>query len=138
MNKLKYLKELDELKLNINDYAIGGSGPLVIRGLKESNRDIDILVNNKVWNELSNKLEILEIEINKKLVKYIQYKNIAILNSVQGFEDSEIEKVIDRADIIEGYSFVSLEDTIICKKSSGREKDLKQVDKIKEYILKDN
>ena len=53
-NFLKKLQELDKLELSKDTYAITGSGPLAIRGLRLAD-DIDILVKNIIWEELKKK-----------------------------------------------------------------------------------
>ena len=52
MSKFKeLLKKVKELNLPQNQYAIFGSGPLAIRGIRDSN-DIDLIVKKKLWNKL--------------------------------------------------------------------------------------
>ncbi|GAF93599.1 unnamed protein product, partial [marine sediment metagenome] len=60
---MKYLDELKRLDLPKDKYAIFGSGPLAIRGLRE-NRDLDIIVKPELWEKLVNEypIEAMEIE----------------------------------------------------------------------------
>ena len=53
-NRKAFLEKLEELKcLNLpsGEYAIIGSGPMAIRGLREAN-DIDVVVKKTLWLEL--------------------------------------------------------------------------------------
>jgi hypothetical protein len=129
-----FLEEIDELHLPQDEYVISGSAPLVIRGIKKHNDDIDILVTKKLWNTLIKSHKAQSIIIGDKKIEYIQYNHIAILNSMLGFREEEYESIIERADTIGAYRFVNLNDTIICKNFSGRDKDIKQIELIEEYL----
>ena len=47
-------QKVKKLQLPQGEYALFGSAPLGIRGLKECS-DIDIIVTQKLWKELKNK-----------------------------------------------------------------------------------
>ena len=134
LNKLIGLEELDKLNLPKDKYAIGGSAPLVIRGILNKNVDIDILVSNELWDLLLQKNVVKKININGRPVQYMSICDIDIFNSVIGFSNQECEKIIERADVLGGHRFINLEDTMKCKISSGRPKDLMAVEAIKDYI----
>lgn len=53
-NFKKQLAELKKLNLPKDKYAIFGSGPLAINGIRDSD-DIDIIVKSEVWDELAKK-----------------------------------------------------------------------------------
>ena len=52
IRKLRYIDKLEQLNISKNDMVIYGSAPLVIRGLKGKNDDLDVLVKEEVWNKL--------------------------------------------------------------------------------------
>ena len=54
---IKYLDELKSLNLPKGKFAIFGSGPLSVRGLRE-NEDLDVLVTPDLWNELAEEYPI--------------------------------------------------------------------------------
>jgi len=127
---MKYLEELKKLKLNIKDYAIFGSGPLAIRGLRE-NDDIDIIVKENLWTELIKKYKS---EKKKGVREYFVIKigNIEIYQDwLPWFED--VNKLIDSSEIIKGFPFVSLKYFLEWKKEFGREKDLEDIKIIEKY-----
>lgn len=122
---LQKLKILGELELSINQYAITGSGPLAIRNIRKA-RDIDIMVKKNLWGKLckkytpydENHIKIGDIEIWKDFINLTPRMN----------------EVIDAAEIIEGYPFVSLRDTLLWKEFLNREKDQKDISEIKKLI----
>ncbi|MEK6816274.1 MAG: hypothetical protein AABY09_01560 [Nanoarchaeota archaeon] len=54
---MNHLKELKNLKLPKDKFAVFGSGSMAIRGLRE-NKDIDIIVKEGLWKKLSVKYEV--------------------------------------------------------------------------------
>lgn len=55
MDKKEYLKKLNELNFSKEDYVIISGGNLLIHGLRESTEDIDLAINDKLFNELNEK-----------------------------------------------------------------------------------
>jgi len=124
LDKLLYFDELEKLELPKDDFVIYGSAPLVIRGLKEKNSDIDILVREKLWNELTKKYPVqIGIGFGNTYRKYIELGHIEIDPALGDFTDN-IDLIIDRADELNGYRVMKLEDMIKLKEHMGREKDL--------------
>jgi len=120
----KQLNELKKLNLQKEEYAIFGSGPLAIRGIRES-QDIDIIVKPRLWNKLSKKY-------SKENDKLIKIGSIEIYkNWVPWFKD--INKIIEDADTFEGIRFAKLKYVLAWKKAYNREKDKKDIQLIKEY-----
>lgn len=126
----KHLCELKKLKLPKKQYAIFGSGPLAIRGIRKS-EDIDIIVNQTLWNKLVKKyplnteflIKINSIEIYKNWLPWIK----------------DTDKIIEDSETIEGFPFVKLKHVFDWKRKYGREKDKKDIELIKQYrSLKDN
>lgn len=122
----KILQELEKLDLPEGKYAIYGSGPLAIRGIRETN-DIDVIVKDEVYKKLKQEYgekEDGEIILNNGEIEIFPTWN-ALVDDAEG--------MIDRAETIQGYKFVTLEDTIKWKKGMGRSKDKKDIELIKKY-----
>lgn len=45
---MNFLDELQSLKLSTEKFAIFGSGPIAVRGIRES-EDLDIIVKQDLW-----------------------------------------------------------------------------------------
>jgi ADP-ribose pyrophosphatase YjhB (NUDIX family) len=125
------LKELDNLGLPRDQFAITSSGPLGVRGIRPS-KDIDIVASESLWNELSNKYQAEHLEFNDS----IKIGNIEILGNFQGEQIHSTEDQIAKADIIDGYQYVNLEMIKDFKKLLGREKDLKDIELIEKFLSK--
>ena len=121
---MKYLKELKELKLPKDKFAVFGSGPLAIRGLRE-NEDIDIILKKDIYNDLKSKYPS-----NEK--GGLQIGQIEVYDRWQFGED--VNQLIDSADIIEGIRFVKLEHVLEWKKKRMKEKDIKDIKLIEKYL----
>lgn len=133
MNKSfsQYLEELKKLSLPKGKYAIFGSGPLAIRKLRDTH-DLDVIVKNDVYKDLCSKYPS---QIKTEPVNCIQIGNLEIGNEWLN-DSSQIDEMIDDAEIIDGFPFVKLRYVLAWKKEMGREKDLKDVQLINEYLKK--
>jgi len=49
--RMKYLDELKALALPPDQYAVFGSGPMAVRGIREAN-DLDLIVKESLWDDL--------------------------------------------------------------------------------------
>lgn len=119
------LNEFQNLDLSDGEYAIFGSGPLAVRGLREAG-DLDIVVTDSLYQKLKEKYPEKEkgtIKLGK--IEIISPQN-SIIENPQG--------IIKRAELIKGLRFVRLEDIIVWKKKMGREKDFKDIKLIEEYF----
>lgn len=121
------LRGLDFLGLSRDDYAIFGSGPLGIRGIRES-ADIDIVVRDEVWEGLCKKFPCEDDS----------FISVGDIDVVRDYWKKwfDMDELIDGADIIEGYRFVKLEHVVEWKKARGKEKDLRDVVLIDAYLGK--
>lgn len=124
---MKYLDELEKLNLPKDEFAIFGSGPLEIRGIRETN-DLDIIVKSELWEKLKKKYPIKSKE--KGLIKI---GNVEIYKK-WGKWFNDMNKLIDEADIINGLRFVKIERVIEWKEAFNREKDKKDIELINKYF----
>ena len=125
----KLLEELRKLNLPVDSYVIFGSGSMSVRGIIESS-DLDIIVSDKVWQDFIKKYSTKN---NNKSI--IQIGNIEICKDLLPWLDNS-EELIERSEIIDGFSFLTLEDTLKLKEKFGREKDREDIKLIQEYLNK--
>lgn len=126
---MNIIKEVKKLKFPKNQFAVFGSGPLGVRGIRKS-KDIDILASKKLWNKLAEKYPVK----NEKLIsigKIEIYKHW-----LPWFKNTEA--LIKSSDVIKGVRFVNLKNVIKWKKAYNREKDKKDIKLIKEYLKNKN
>lgn len=124
VEKLEALKGLD---LPEGQYLIWGSGPLAIRGLREG-RDVDLVVTEKYWRQLIQKHPVEGEKKNR-----IDLGNVEIWSDLMNLTDI-IDEMIANCDWFEGQPFMKLSYVVRWKKWLGREKDLRDVKVIKEYL----
>jgi len=121
---MKYLEELKKLNLPIDQFAIFGSGPLAVRGLRE-NDDLDIVASEELWNQLTEKYKPVSD-------KEIKIGSIQIFKHWRPWFDDSRE-LIESADLINGVRFVNLADVKKWKSAMGREKDLADIKLIDKF-----
>lgn len=130
MGFIDFLKDLKKLNLTKGKFAIFGSGPLAIRGIKESG-DLDIIVKPELWNNLAKKYKIEKFKDDPKR-QFIKIGKIEIFPSwLPWFKN--INELIDSAEFIGGLPYVKLEYVIEWKKGFNREKDKKDIELIEKW-----
>lgn len=123
---LPFLDELEKLNLPQGSYAIFGSGPLAVRGIRDA-KDLDIVVRKDVWDELAEKYP------KNEKGNGLQIGDIEAFDSWSPwFEDPNM--LIETAEIIDGLPFVKLEHVVSWKKAMGREKDLNDLQLIEKFL----
>ena len=133
---MNIFKKLQELNFPLGEYVLVGSGPLAARGLREAN-DLDIAVTDKLWQQLVNsgnyKTEekygrIFLVEHNSEdvdIIKQLNWKSYP----------TTVEEAIATADIIQGFPFLSIPETIKFKTALGREKDFRDIKMLEDYLV---
>ncbi len=129
-NFSKLLNELKKLDLPNNEFAVFGSGPMAVRGIKDSG-DLDIVVKSQLWVKLT-KGKVIKDGTYEKNSK-IEIGNIEVYkNWKPWFPNSD--ELIDESDIFDGIRFVKLEKVLDWKRSFNREKDKGAVKLIEDYL----
>lgn len=118
-------------KLNIpkDDFVIYGSAPMVLRGLKEKNNDLDVLVRDSLWDKLCIKYPD---NVNGD---YIDINGVSFTRTSKGFL-GDIDEAICKSDVIDGYNILSILETKNWKEKVGGERHLADAKIIDEYLEK--
>ncbi len=127
--KLRCMDALKELNIPKEDFVIYGSAPMVLRGLKEKNNDLDVLVRDSLWDKLSVKYP------NNVNGDYIDINGVSFTHTDKNFL-GDIDEVIKNSDIIDGYHILSILETKRWKEKVGGERHLADVKKIDEYLTR--
>lgn len=122
----KLLAELKKLNLPRDEFAVFGSGPLAIKGIRDS-EDLDIIAKPNLWKwlirkyprEKDNLIKIGKIEIFSTWTPW--FENINLL--------------IDDAEILEEIRFVKLK-YVLAGKRLLEEKRTKDILLIEDYLKK--
>ena len=120
---------LKELNIPKEDFVIYGSAPMVLRGLKEKNNDLDVLVRNSLWEQLSVKYPS---NVNGD---YIDINGVSFTRTSKNFL-GDIDEAIEKSDVIDGYNILSILETKHWKEKVGGERHLQDAKIIEEYLTK--
>ncbi len=123
---------LRKLDLPAKNYVVFGSGPLWVRGLRESH-DLDILARGSAWERAKQVGQLGTVVGSDRPVVRIPGMAIEIFDTwYPGAWDEQ--GIIDRAEMIDGLPFASLADVQAWKKRMGRPKDLADLRLLAEYV----
>jgi hypothetical protein len=136
MNEI--VRAVKKLHLPTGQYSVVGGGALAARGLRPFN-DVDLIVTPDLYEKLKNSGGWEERE------KRASFYHIYLNNSEAAKDFSHIEgcnlrtlDVIKNSEIIDGVPFMSLNDLFELKRAMGREKDLKDIELITDYLKRNN
>jgi len=134
------LNSFDSLSLpeTKGSYAIFGSGPMAIRGLKETH-DLDIVVSPSVWDILikaGHKEDRAPSGTQRILIKDNFNNEIELMK--EWFKGVSAEEILESSERISGHWYGSLELLLKWKINMGRPKDAADISIIKEYLIKEN
>lgn len=127
LRRLKHLDKLESMSMSKDEFVIYGSAPLVLRGLKEKNNDLDVLVKDNLWDKL--KVEYPN-NINGD---YIDVDGVSFTHRSSDFFES-MDSIMKKADVIDGYHIMNLEETVKWKEKTGNEKHIEDARKIRDYL----
>ena len=124
-------------QLPIDQYAITGSGPLGIRNLKAIG-DIDIIIIPKLWTTLAEKYGVTDENGVRKIVLpggvVEAFADGSFYTAPADPQAPTIASRIKDAEIIDGLPFDSIENVLYYKHKDAREKDLKDILLIEQWI----
>ena len=106
----------------LKDYALFGSCPLAVRGIRE-NDDIDVIVTPRLWNRLS--------EEHPNDGSHI---SLDPLNIYREWGSLDIEKEIWQGDIIRWDNWVRLDTVVDWKRVRNLPKDQEDLRLIRDYL----
>lgn len=132
MKNKNLFEEVKKINLPLGEFALFGSAPLGIRGLKECH-DIDIIVTEDVYDFYKNKEKWAIKKMEDEDVEYLRRGNVELWSS-WGPGDWNIKELIAEAEEIDGLPFVRIERVLEWKKINGREKDKEDIRRIERFL----
>lgn len=128
MNEL--LRQAQDLNLAAGDFAIFGSGPLLVRGIIDQVGDIDIVCRGDAWIKASAIGEL--VYLDEYDVEIISIDDgLITLGRSWGYGDFDVDELIDSAEQINDLPFVLLRYVIEYKLIANRPKDLAHLELLK-------
>lgn len=133
MDRDELIRRVSELNLPLGQYCVVGSGPLVVRNLRDGD-DIDVLVTESLFAEFFDH-PAWEEEVHLEGKHMLKNPPFQIMREF-GFGEywPEPETLIDQADVVEGVAFAPLEEIVMFKQALGRSKDQRDIALINEYL----
>lgn len=126
MKSEEIIKRLDELNLNKEEYWVVAGSAMVLHGIKSETSDIDLGCTTRLADVLETKYE--------PVIGTDGTRSFQIGNDIEIFENWLADRIVFISDI----PSVSIEGLISMKRELGREKDLKDIALINQYLGKNN
>ena len=127
MNKHEIEQKLQTLGLPKGEYWVVAGSAMVLHGIREETRDIDLGCSKELADRL-------EAEGYLKEAMADGSRKFVIGNEVEIFE----EWLFDRVESVDEIPTISLKGLVMMKESLGREKDLADVGLIREFMERQN
>ena len=122
MNRIEYLKKLDELNLDKNSYCIIASGAMLMHNLRDNCNDIDIRVSKELFQELLDKYNM------KQSDRYDYVYELGDIDvNCRNFDRNNIE-------FVDGYPVEKLELQLNWMLKNNRPKDQEKIKILQEYL----
>ncbi len=118
------------LNLPVSDFAIFGSGPLIVRGVIPASNDLDIICRGQAWERVK---AIGELEYLSKydVTVVTMCDGRLTFGNKWGIGNFNIDELIDGAELIDGLPFVQLVHVVQYKLERASTKDLKHIEALK-------
>ena len=123
---------LRSLDLPKGDYAVFGSGPLIVRGIVEPANDLDVICRGTAWELAAGLGELVLLPEHGVTIASL-FDGAITVGTEWAIGTFEIDELIDTAEIIDGLPFVRLEHVAAYKRLAGRPKDLHHLELLAAY-----
>ena len=125
MNKNDIINRLEDLNFDKSGYWVLAGSAMVLHGIRPETHDIDMGCTKEFADEL-------ETEGYPTVVMPDGTRRITYAEDIEIFEDW----IFDRVVLVEGIPVISLEGLLEMKRSLGREKDLRDIQMIEEFLVR--
>lgn len=123
MNKNDIINRLEDLNFDKSGYWVLAGSAMVLHGIRPETHDIDLGCSKVFADEL-------EMQGYPTKVMPDGTRRIAYAENVEIFE----EWIFDRVTLVDGIPVISLNGLLEIKRSLGREKDLRDIQMIEEFL----
>ncbi len=122
---------LRSLDLPSGDYAVFGSGPLLVRGIIERAGDLDVICRGAAWEAAQR----LGAAVDQQGVPVVSlFGGLVTLGVRWAVGEVEVGRLIDTAEVIDGLPFVRLEHVVTYKQTADRPKDREHLRRLEEHL----
>lgn len=122
LNKEEIISLLKEAALDVNEYWVTSGAAMVLYGIKDLTRDIDLGCTSRMADRLEKEGYSVEVLRDGS-------RKIVFSEAIEIFENWVEDKVV----LLEGLPVVSMDGMVMMKEKLGREKDLQDILLINEF-----
>jgi hypothetical protein len=127
------VRRLSALALDMDHYAVFGSGPMLAHGLRTSVSDLDIIARGAAWERAVALGDSGRSELRgDPCVRFWKGRIEVFRNWVT--DHCSVDELIDNADVIAGIRFVQLPHVLAYKRILRREKDADDIVALEGYL----
>lgn len=123
---------LRRLDLPVGDYAVFGSGPLIVRGIIPASNDLDVVCRGSAWEQVQESGPLVYLPEHDVEVVTIDDGTLTF-GTRWAIGDVDVDLLIDTAEIIDGLPFARLEHVEAYKRIAARPKDLEHLALLASY-----
>lgn len=121
---------LRSLGLPAGDFAVFGSGPLLVRGIIHQAGDLDVICRGAAWQQA----QLLGPAFEQHGVPVVSLFGGAVtLGARWAVGEVDVDHLIDTAEVIEHLPFVRLEHVVAYKRLADRPKDREHLRLLEEW-----
>ena len=121
---------LRALDLPDGEYAVFGSGPLIIRGIIEATNDLDVISRGAAWEIAAGEGELVA---ERGVTVARLFDGAITVGTEWAIGAFGVDELIDTAEVIDGLPFVRLDHVVAYKELAGRPKDLEHLEALRRY-----
>jgi len=134
LNKHPLIQFILSMGMSAHDFAIFGSVPMALHGLKEIANDIDVIARGTAWNKAKEFGSPRETPmLSGTYIKLLDGK-VEIYHCWFPKDAWNVDELIDTAEVVDGVRYVKLEYVLKYKKARFAEKDRKDIEAIEKYL----
>ena len=123
---------LRSLELPADDYAVFGSGPLIVRGIIDPGNDLDMLCRGPAWERAQESGPLVYLPEHDVSVVSL-YGGVLTFGTRWAIGDFDADHLIDTAEVIDGLPFVRIEHVVAYKEIAARPKDIEHLRLVRAY-----
>ncbi len=131
------LQELKRLNLAPRDYAVFGSGPLIVRGIIAATNDLDVICRGRAWEQVKIIGDFRHDEqYDVDMVEL--FDGQLTFGTKWGIGEFDVNELIEEAELIDGIPFVRLERVIAYKRQRSSDKDRQHLHQLEQAQEQDS
>ena len=126
---MTFIQRVKDLGLPLDQFVVIGSGLLDVYGLRSAD-DIDLVVSEPLYSSLKSRADYQEATKHGEL--YLTSDNVEVWQTWGS--GHEFEVLLANAVVIDGIKFINPEQLIVKKIELGRDKDLRDIILLEQYL----